>query len=151
MVKNVTIDRDTKIRMDFDSFYELNKEYESPYYTLKYRSGDWVMENPVNFSFYPPKNATKLILELKNLNNDYVIVTEPRIAEIGTFSYMRVKFPDIGSIDIRQNIANTNNPYEYTLKNDTTKLNVVIEGMEIYSTEISETNDQTINFLFTFK
>ena len=49
MIKNVTINKDTNIRMDFDSFYKLNKEYESPYYTLKYGPKKWAMENPVNF------------------------------------------------------------------------------------------------------
>ena len=64
---------------------------------------------------------------------------------------MRVKFPDIGSIDIRDNVAQTNNPYEYTLKNDTSKLDVVIEKMELYSTEISGTNDELLRFRFMFK
>ena len=147
MIKNVIINNDVNIKTEFDSFYELNKEYESPYYTLKHGPGKWAMENPVNFSFYPPKNATKLILKL----GGGIAVVHARIPEKGTYSYMRVKFPVIGSIDIRNNVGQTNNPYEYTLKNDTSKLDVVIEKMEVYSTEISGTNDELLSFQFMFK
>ena len=151
MVKNVNIEKDISIKMNFDSFYELNKEYESPYYTLKNVSidGIWSVENPVNFSFYPPKNATKLILELKNLDA-YRFGVEPRAPELYTYSYMRVKFPDIGSIDIRQGDNAKNNPYEYILKDNISKLDIVIEEVEVYLRE-GPLKDQRFNFLFTFK
>ena len=151
MIKNVTINNNVNIKTEFDSFYELNKKYESPYYTLKTVSLDpiWGMENPVNFSFYPPKNATKLILELKNLDA-YRFGVEPRAPELYTYSYMRVKFPDIGSIDIRQGDNAKNNPYEYILKDNISKLDIVIEEVEVYLRE-DPLKEQTFNFLFTFK
>ena len=148
MIKNVNIEKDISIKMNFDSFYELNKEYKSPAYILEKISLDSFENNtPVNVTLYPPKTATKVLLRIEDKCGGVVEAT--RAADRGTRSYMKIKFYDNTIIELNQNKdAGLNSNYEYTFKSYESEFQFTVEKMGIY---MDYSEKETLSFFFTFK
>ena len=147
MIKNVTMDRDVNIKTEFDSFYELNKEYKSPAYILEKISLDSFENNtPVNVTLYPPKSATKVLLRIEDKCGG---VEAARAGDRGTRSYMKIKFYDNTIIELNQNKdAGLNSNYEYTFKSYESEFRFTIEKMGIY---MDYNEKESLSFFFTFK